>query len=119
MYLPNLFTCRFLLKPRTSAWLTQLDVEPAQYFVVVTKREKRACHGCEAGGVVSAPIPPRIIEKGLASDRIVIDTVVNKYCDHLPLYRQSAMLERDTRALHSVLQYLLYCATLFLQRFML
>ena len=74
----------------------QLDVEPAQYFVVVTKREKRACHGCAAGGVVSAPIPPRIIEKGLASDRIVIDTVVNKYCDHLPLYRQSAMLERDT-----------------------
>ena len=74
----------------------QLDVEPAKYFVVVTKREKRACHRCAAGGVVSAPIPPRIIEKGLASDRIVIDTVVNKYCDHLPLYRQSAMLERDT-----------------------
>src|SRR5205085_11598727 len=97
----------------------QLEVEPAQYFVVVTKREKRACHSCAAGGVVSAPIPPRIIDKGLASDRIVIDTVVNKYCDHLPLYRESAMLERDTRALHSVLQYLLYCATLFLQRFML
>src|SRR6266481_5675464 len=53
----------------------QLDVEPAKYFVVVTKREKRACHSCAAGGVVSAPIPPRIIEKGLASDRIVIDTV--------------------------------------------
>jgi transposase len=74
----------------------QLDVKPAQYFVVVTKREKRACHSCVAGSVASAPRPPRIIEKGLASDRIVIDTVVNKYCDHLPLYRQSAMLERDT-----------------------
>ena len=32
----------------------------------------------------------------LASNQIVIDTVVNNYCDHLPLYRQSAMLERDT-----------------------
>jgi hypothetical protein len=32
----------------------------------------------------------------LASDQIVIDTVVSKYCDHLPLYRQSAMLERDS-----------------------
>ena len=41
-------------------------------------------------------MPPRIIEKCLASDRIVIDTVVSKYCDHQPLYRQSAMLERDT-----------------------
>ena len=75
---------------------SQLDVEPAKYFVLVTKREKRACKSCEEQGVVSAPLPPRIIEKCLASDQIVIDTVVSKYCDHQPLYRQSAMLERDT-----------------------
>jgi transposase len=73
-----------------------LDVEPAKYFVQVTKREKRACAKCAEQGVVCAPLPPRIIDKGLASDQIVINTVVNKYCDHLPLYRQSAMLERDT-----------------------
>lgn len=73
----------------------QLDVEPAKYFVRVTKREKRACAKCEAGGVATAPLPPRIIEKGLASDAIVIDTLVNKYCDHVPLYRQSAILKRD------------------------
>jgi transposase len=75
---------------------SQLDVEPAKYFVLVSKREKRACKSCEEQGVVSAPLPPRIIEKCLASDQIVIDTVVSKYCDHLPLYRQSAMLERDS-----------------------
>jgi transposase len=63
---------------------------------LVSKREKRACKSCEERGVVSAPLPPRIIEKCLASDRIVIDTVISKYCDHQPLYRQSAMLERDT-----------------------
>ena len=74
----------------------QLDVEPAQYFVRVTKREKRACKACEEQGVQSAPLPPRIIEKGLASDRVVIDTVVSKYADHVPLYRQSAILERET-----------------------
>jgi len=73
----------------------QLDVEPAQYFVVVTKREKRACKRCEEGGVAAAPAPERIIEKSLVSDRVVIDTVVAKYCDHLPLYRQSAILERE------------------------
>lgn len=72
-----------------------LDVEPAQYFVVVSKREKRACRKCEEHGVVTAPLPPRIVEKGLVSDRIVIDTIVNKYCRHLPLYRQSLMLEQD------------------------
>ena len=73
----------------------QLDVEPAKYFVLVTKREKRACKCCGQGGVVSAPAPARIIEKSLVSDRVVIDTVVGKYCDHLPLYRQSVILERD------------------------
>lgn len=72
----------------------QLDVEPAQYFVLVTKREKRACKGC-AEGVSAAPLPLRIIDKGLVSDRVVIDTLVSKYSDHLPLYRQSVILERD------------------------
>jgi transposase len=74
----------------------QLDVEPAKYFVRVTKREKRACKACEEQGVQCAPLPPRIIEKGLASDRVVIDTVVSKYADYVPLYRQSAILERET-----------------------
>src|SRR5207248_10837183 len=67
----------------------QLDVEPAKYFVLVTKREKRACRHCEQGGVSAAPQPARIIDKGLVSDRVVIDTVISKYSDHLPLYRQS------------------------------
>jgi transposase len=74
----------------------QLEVEPAQYFVAVIKREKRACRCCEQGGVTSAAVPARIIDKSLVSDRVVIDTVVGKYCDHLPLYRQSAILERET-----------------------
>jgi transposase len=69
----------------------QLDVKPAQYFVRVTRREKRACKRCEENGVVTAPLPPRIIEKGLVSDELVIDTIINKYADHCPLYRQSAM----------------------------
>src|SRR5271165_5353257 len=74
----------------------QLDVKPAEYFVVVTKREKRACKDCEEQGVQSAPLPARIIDKGLASNRVVIDTLVSKYADHVPLYRQSAILERET-----------------------
>jgi transposase len=74
----------------------QLDVKPAEYFVVVTMREKRACKACEEQGVECAPVPARIIEKGLASDRVVIDTLVSKYADYVPLYRQSAILERET-----------------------
>lgn len=73
----------------------QLDVKPAEYFVRVTKREKRACSACGKGGVKTAPVAASIVEKSLVSDRIVVDTVLAKYLDHLPLYRQSAMLLRD------------------------
>ena len=73
----------------------QLEVEPARFFVPVTRREKRACRGCSEG-VSAAPLPARIIDKGLVSDRVVIDAIVAKYCDHLPLYRQSAILQRET-----------------------
>ena len=47
----------------------QLDVEPAKYFVLVNKREKRACRHCQQCGVTAAPAPPRIIEKGSVSGR--------------------------------------------------
>ena len=73
----------------------QLAVEPARYFVRVIKREKRACRRCQPGTVTLAALEPRIVEKGLASDAVVIQTVVSKYCDHLPLYRQAVMLERE------------------------
>ena len=64
----------------------QLDVEPVKYFVRVTKREKRPCPHCPQQGVSCAPLPTRIIEKSLASDRLIIDTIVSKYAVHLPLY---------------------------------
>ena len=53
----------------------QLDVEPAKYFVRVTKREKRACKACEEQGVQCAPLPVRIIEKGLARFRRLMKTI--------------------------------------------
>jgi transposase len=71
----------------------QLDHEPARWFVRVTKREKRVCGKCAS--IAMPELEPRIVEKGLASDAVVIQTVVAKYCDHLPLYRQQAILERE------------------------
>ena len=73
-----------------------LDVKAAEYFVELTKREKRACKKCEEQGVVAAPRAARIIDKSLVSDRVIIDTLVRKYADHCPLYRQSSILKRDT-----------------------
>jgi transposase len=73
----------------------QLEVVPARHFVRVIRREKRACRCCEKGAVTMAPLAPRIVEKGLASDTVVVETVVSKYVDHTPLYRQAAILERE------------------------
>ncbi len=74
-------------------WSEVLDREPAKWFVRVTKREKRSCRKCSA--IQMPPLGSRIVEKGLASDRVIIETVVAKYCDHLPLYRQEAITERE------------------------
>jgi transposase len=72
-----------------------LDVRPAEYFVTVLKREKRACKSCEEQGVQTAAAPERIVPKSLFSDQVIIDIVVAKYADSLPLYRQNARLLRD------------------------
>ena len=48
-----------------------LDFEPARWFVRVTKREKRACGKCAS--IAMAELEPRIVEKGLASDAVVIE----------------------------------------------
>ena len=72
-----------------------LDVKPAEYFVKVIKREKRACKSCEEQGVETAAVPARIAPKSIFSDEVIAGFVVNKYCDSLPLYRQQAALKRD------------------------
>jgi transposase len=74
----------------------ELDLQPAEYFVKVIKREKRACGECEEMGVSTAPAPAKIIEKGKASDRLVVDILVKKYSDHQPLYRQCVAIERES-----------------------
>jgi transposase len=74
----------------------ELDVKPAEYFVNVIKREKRACGQCGDGGVQAAPLPAKIVEKGKVSNRIVGDVIIKKYVDHQPLYRQRATLLRET-----------------------
>ena len=72
-----------------------LDVKPAEYFVTMIKREKRACTQCMNNGVQTAATPTRIAAKSIFSDAVLIDFVVKKYCDSLPIYRQQAELKRD------------------------
>jgi transposase len=73
----------------------RLAIQPVELYVELTKREKRACPRCEELGVSTAPVPATIIEKGVLADSLVVETTLNKYLDHLPLYRQAARLGRD------------------------
>ena len=76
----------------------QLDIVPAQLRVRITRRPRYACRSCE-GAVVVAPAPERPIDGGMATEALVVHVVVSKFCDTLPLYRQSKMLERQGIAL--------------------
>jgi transposase len=72
-----------------------LGMKPAVHFVRVIKREKRACKSCAEHGVVTAPAPVRIAPKSIFADETIVEFIVRKYCDALPLYRQRAILMRD------------------------
>ncbi len=72
-----------------------LGIQPAVHFVRVIKREKRACAACVTQGVATALAPERIAPKSIFADETIIDFVIRKYCDALPLFRQRAILMRD------------------------
>ncbi|TWC81423.1 transposase [Rhizobium sp. SJZ105] len=72
----------------------RLDVVPAQFRVLVTRRPKFACRAC-TDGVVQAPAPARLIQAGLPTEATVAHVLVSKYADHLPLYRQAQIMSRQ------------------------
>ncbi|MET4316250.1 transposase [Bradyrhizobium sp. RT4b] len=76
----------------------RLDMVPAPFRVVVTRRPKYACRACE-DGVVQAEAPARLIEGGLPTEATVAQVLVSKYADHLPLYRQAQIYARQGIAL--------------------
>jgi len=47
----------------------------------------RACRSCEEA-IVQAPAPERPIDGDMATEAVVAQVLVNKYSDHLPLYRK-------------------------------
>lgn len=81
----------------------QLDVEPARFFVHRHIRSQYACRPCES--MTAAPIPPAIIDGGMAAPGLLTWVAVSKFADHLPLYRieqigarQGVPLPRSTLA---------------------
>lgn len=76
----------------------RLDIIPAQFRVLVTRRPKYACRTCQ-DVVIQAPAPARLIEGGLPTEATVTQVLIAKYADHLPLYRQAQIYARQGIAL--------------------
>ena len=78
----------------------RLQVIPEQIWVERTIRPKYACRACEGSGdedrpaVRIADAPASIILSSIASPSLLAFVFTNKYCDHLPYYRQETRFTR-------------------------
>jgi len=70
-----------------------LEYVPAHFKVLRTVRPKLSCGSCDV--IVQHPAPSRPIDRGLAGPGLLAHVLVSKYADHLPLYRQSEIYERE------------------------
>ena len=70
-----------------------LEYVPARFKVIRHVRPKLACGRCDT--IVQAAAPQRPIARGMAGPGLLAHVLVAKYCDHLPLYRQSAIYARE------------------------
>ncbi len=76
----------------------ELDYIPGHFVVRRFVRPRMACTCCEA--FAQAPLPSRLIERGRPGPGLVAHVLVGKYCDHLPLDRQSRIYAREGVDLH-------------------
>lgn len=71
----------------------ELEYVPGRFIVYRIVRPRMACSCCEA--VLQTPMPSRPIERGRPGPGLLAHVLVSKYCDHLPLYRQSQICKRE------------------------
>lgn len=70
-----------------------LEFVPEHFKVIRHVRPKLACSACDT--IVQAPAASRPIANGVAGPGLLAHVLTAKYCDHLPLYRQSGIYARS------------------------
>jgi transposase len=76
----------------------ELEYVPGHFVVKRIVRPRMTCTCCEA--FAQAELPSRPITRGRPGPGLLAHVLVGKYCDHLPLYRQSEIYARDKVDLH-------------------
>lgn len=82
-----------MLRPIGEVVTEELEYVPARFIVNRIVRPRLACRCCER--IIQAPLPSRPIERGRPGPGLLADVLVSGYADHLPLYRQSQIFERE------------------------
>jgi transposase len=70
-----------------------LEYIPEHWKVLKHVRPKYSCSACQK--IMQAAAPSRPIERGYAGPGLLAHVLVSKYCDHIPLYRQSQIYARE------------------------
>jgi len=70
-----------------------LEYVPARFKVIRTVRPKFNCTRCDR--IVQVPAPHRPIDRGVPGPTLLAHVLSAKYSDHLPLYRQAEIYERE------------------------
>ena len=86
-------SCGGLLRRVGQDVTEELEYVPGRFVVNRLVRPRFACRGCEA--FTQSPLPSRPIERGRPGPGLLAHVLVSKYADHLPLYRQSQIFERE------------------------
>ena len=73
----------------------RLDIVPARLRVLVTIRPKYICRACGGKRSAQAPAPDHLVPRGLPSEALVAHTMVSKFGDHQPFYRQVEAYRRE------------------------
>jgi transposase len=75
----------------------ELEYEPGELYVKKYIRPKYAMGETEEGNVqiVIAPMPVRPVDKAIAGPGLLAQIIIDKYVDHLPLYRQQQRFARN------------------------
>jgi transposase len=70
----------------------KLDIIPARFFVHRHIYGKWACRCCQQ--LVQEPAEPDVVDGGIPASGLVAHTLISRFADHLPYYRQEAINAR-------------------------